>query len=159
MDTGCCDRVSLCKRPPAGQHPKPTPCAPAYTIRPPTPPLTTAGTDYRVADLGACTAPNKPAATCRVLAARDVSPDDNALDDNGHGTNVASIVAQAAPGVKIVALDVFRLEGGSWYGYDSDLLAAFDWVIANKDAYSICTINLRCVLLFFWGGGGWALQD
>jgi hypothetical protein len=53
---------------------------------------------------------------------------------------------QVAPGVKILALDVFRLS----YAFESDLLAAVDWVLQNKDAYNICVINLRYLLWQDW---------
>jgi hypothetical protein len=96
------------------------------------------GADYRVADLGSCTAPGVPASTCRVAYAADIAANDGALDDNGHGTNVSSIVAKVAPGAKIAALDVFRGQ----YAYDSDLLTAINWAIQNRAAYNIVAISM-----------------
>jgi subtilisin family serine protease len=94
------------------------------------------GADYGVADLGACAAPGDPG--CRVVYAQDFAPDDGLRDDPlGHGTNVASIVAAVAPGAQILALDVFDGDVAA----ASDVLAAFDWVLANKDAYGIVAIE------------------
>lgn len=60
------------------------------------------GLDYTRSPFG-CTAPGVPA-SCSVLYAADLAPDDNSLDADGHGTNVASIIAgvqarQGQPGV------------------------------------------------------------
>ena len=59
-----------------------------------------AGLDYTRPAFGPCTAPGVPAATCKVVYAEDLAPDDNQLDestpgasDQFHGTNVAGIIA------------------------------------------------------------------
>ncbi len=66
-------------------------------------------------------------------------------DGRGHGTFVASIAAgQAAgytgmaPSAPIVSLDVVDDSG---HGSVSDLLAACDWLLANKDRYGIRVAN------------------
>ncbi|MER2583548.1 MAG: S8 family serine peptidase [Candidatus Competibacter sp.] len=97
------------------------------------------GVDYTNAALGSCAVPG---GNCKVTYAADFAPDDSQPDDDGHGTNVAAIVAGVAPGARIVALDVFRKEGVDQYAYVSDVLKAIDWVIANKTAYNIVAINL-----------------
>jgi hypothetical protein len=97
------------------------------------------GADWTKSDLGSCTAVATPAATCRVVYAADFATSDSSRDDNGHGTNVSSIVAAVAPGADILALDVFRSDG---YGYSSDILAAIDWVIAYQSTYDIASINM-----------------
>ena len=61
----------------------------------------------------------------------------NPMDDHGHGTHVAGIIAAArngigvvgvAPNVQLYALKILNSAGsGSW----SDVLAALDWCIAN----------------------------
>ena len=43
------------------------------------------GVNYRGQAFGSCTAPGRPAG-CRVVAARDFAPQDDALDASGHGT-------------------------------------------------------------------------
>ncbi|MFT3696412.1 MAG: S8 family serine peptidase [Kofleriaceae bacterium] len=95
------------------------------------------GTNYTLADFGSCTAPNTPA-SCRVAYAADFAPNDNSLDANGHGTNVAAIVAGVAPGTKILALDVFNGDSAS----STDILSALNWVIANRATYNIASLNL-----------------
>jgi serine protease AprX len=71
-------------------------------------------------------------------------------DDNGHGTHVSGIIAGngfdtfgaragVAPAAHIVSLKVLNGDAG---GYISDVIAAFDWAVANKAAYNIRVINL-----------------
>lgn len=85
------------------------------------------------------------AGPCRVTFARDFTPvDDGSLDDDGHGSNVASIVSKVAPGAQILALDVFQEP----YAFDSDVLSALDWVMENRASRNICALNLS------FGGGG-----
>lgn len=95
------------------------------------------GANYRHPDLGSCTAPGTPA-SCRVSYALDFAPEDNSLDDNGHGSNVSSIVAGVASEAKIVALDVFR--GAS--AYDSDIISALNWVTNQAETLNIKSANL-----------------
>ena len=68
--------------------------------------LLSAGADYTKPDLGSCAYAGAPA-PCRVAFAKDfTAADDGRLDADRwtHGTNVASIIAKMAPGVKILAL-------------------------------------------------------
>jgi subtilisin family serine protease len=97
------------------------------------------GADFTRAAFGSCTAPGVPAATCRVVVAQEFGAVDNARDDPSlHGTNVAAIVAQTAPGAKILALDVFDGPSAS----SASILAAIDFVVANRAAYNIAALNL-----------------
>jgi hypothetical protein len=104
------------------------------------------GLDYKRAAFGPCTSPGVPAATCRVAFVKDFATDDKTLDDSSlHGTNVSGIVASVAAGAKVIGLDVFDGDGA----YNSDILAAINWVIANKKTYNIAAMNMS------FGSFGW----
>jgi serine protease AprX len=66
-------------------------------------------------------------------------------DGRGHGTFVAGIAAGAAPGyagaapgAKLVSLDVLNDAGMAW---TSDVIAAADWIAQHKAAYNIRVAN------------------
>ena len=94
------------------------------------------GIDYTKAVFGNCSAPGIPSG-CRVAASIDIAEEDGALDDSGHGTLVSGIAAQMAPDANIVGLDVFS--GGS--ASTTDLLAAIDWLVTNRETYNITAAN------------------
>jgi serine protease AprX len=69
----------------------------------------------------------------------------SAGDGRGHGTMVAGLAAGsgtgyagAAPNAKLVSIDVLDDAGT---GRASDVVAAADWILANKDAYGIRVAN------------------
>ncbi|MDT8383302.1 MAG: S8 family serine peptidase [Gammaproteobacteria bacterium] len=95
------------------------------------------GVNYTLANFGACSAPGVPS-DCTIVHAQDFAPDDGSRDDNGHGSNVAGIVAGIAPDAKIAALDVFNGTSAD----SIDILAAIDWSIANQATYNIVAINM-----------------
>jgi len=72
-------------------------------------------------------------------------PGNSPGDGRGHGTFVAGIAASdmqgksgAAPGAKIVSLDVMDDQG---MAKTSDVIAAADWILANKAKYGIRVAN------------------
>jgi subtilisin family serine protease len=96
------------------------------------------GVDFTRAEFGACTGPGAPAATCRVPVAFDTPSDDGSMDDDGHGTNVAAIVAGVAPGAQVIAIDVFS---GS-VAWDSDILAGIGWVMKHWQTHRVRAVNM-----------------
>lgn len=95
------------------------------------------GVNYTLPAFGSCTAPGIPAG-CKVAYFQDFTQR-GGLDASGHGTNVAGIIVGVAPDTKIVALNVFRADG---YAYETDVIEALDWVLANRTAYNISVVNL-----------------
>ncbi len=72
--------------------------------------------------------------------------DDDPMDDNGHGTHVAGIVASedasrpgVAPSASIVALKVLDASGHGGWG---DIAAGVDWCVTHRDAFGIDVINM-----------------
>ena len=62
-----------------------------------------------------------------------------AIDDNGHGTHVAGVIAElTTPNVKILPIKVMNKKG---IGYSSNTLLAYEYVLEMKNKYNICAIN------------------
>ena len=83
------------------------------------------GIDYSHSDLGGCLGP-----ACRVIGGYDfVNQDEDPMDDYGHGTHVAGIVAAngglkgVAPDARLMAFKVLDQWGEGW---DSDIIAGIE---------------------------------
>ena len=92
------------------------------------------GIDLSNAAFG-CTGVGTPAG-CRVVASQTLVSTPGS--DFSHGTNVSAIVASVAPGANIAMLNVFTATGAS----NSTIIAAINWVIANRSTYNIAAINM-----------------
>ncbi len=83
----------------------------------------------------------------RVIAGWNfVANTSNPMDDNGHGTFVASEIASSsstyagvAPDVNLVALKVLDSTGSGTY---ASVLSALNWVVAHRTQYNIVAVNL-----------------
>jgi serine protease AprX len=91
--------------------------------------------------------PSRPDLAGRVLQEVDLTslPNNSPHDGRGHGTFVASIAAGSgalnagvAPNAKLVSIDVVDDTG---MGMTSDVIAAADWILANKATYNIRVAN------------------
>ena len=111
-------------------------------------PLTGKGIGVAVIDSGVA---NMPEFLGRIIATRDFTDDRGpGLDQNGHGTHVAGIIAAAgrnrfdetegvAPGANIISLKVLDAKGR---GFAGDVIEAIDWAIANRTRFNIRVINM-----------------
>jgi subtilisin family serine protease len=70
--------------------------------------------------------------------------EDDVTDKDGHGTNVAGIVAAndlhvgIAPGANVIPLKVLGKNGGSF----EDIARALDWVLENHKKFNITVVNM-----------------
>ena len=109
--------------------------------------ITGKGVGVAVLDTGVA---NLPQFARRVLLRKDFTGENNPLDQHGHGTLIAGIIAAAAAGANdsttgvapdahIISLKVLDKNGA---GKASAVIQAIDYAISVKDAYNIKVINL-----------------
>jgi subtilisin family serine protease len=76
----------------------------------------------------------------KVVGGHDfVNNDDDPADDNAHGTHVAGIVAQTAPGASLTAYKVLDADGG---GYESDILAGLEAAVDPANPHRAQVVNM-----------------
>lgn len=83
----------------------------------------------------------------RIVYQQDFAEDDmDASDNNGHGSNVSSIIGSSdethtgmAPAVNIIHLKVFTDDND---GSFTEVEEALQWVIANAAAYNVVSVNM-----------------
>ena len=75
-----------------------------------------------------------------------VNNDADPMDDYGHGTHVAGIIASdnltyrgVAPGSKLMAIKSLDHNGDGW---GSDIMAGIDWCVNNSGLYNISVISM-----------------
>ena len=79
--------------------------------------------------------------------------DNDSMDDHGHGSHVAGIVSSQDPTYRGVAPDaklvVVKALDSNGLGWNTDIIDAIDWCVANKDVYNISIISMSI------GGGAY----
>ncbi len=103
------------------------------------------GINYLHTDLGGCFGQG-----CKVVGGWDyVNSDSDPMDDHGHGTHVAGIVAGnksirgIAPDANLVAIKILDSSGS---GSMSDLISGIEWCVSNASVFNInvITMSLGC---------------
>lgn len=104
------------------------------------------GVNYTHPDLGGCYGNNTASSSCKVIGGYNyVANTTDPMDDNGHGTHVAGIVAAngtitgVAPQAKIVAVKVCDSGGNC---DDSNILKGIDWCVNNATMFNISVISM-----------------
>lgn len=105
------------------------------------------GINYSHSAFGNCWGNNNVSSNCTVIGGYNfVDDNDDPMDDNGHGTHVAGIVASGdstykgvAPGVRIIAMKAMDSNGE---GTGGDIAAAIDWCVANASKFNISVISM-----------------
>jgi subtilase family protein len=99
------------------------------------------GLDYGHDEFGNCTTDEFRSGNCsKVPYGYDyVNSDDDPIDDEGHGTHVAGIVNQVAPGTKFIIMKACDEDGDC---YVSDMATAVSWCTTFKDLYNISAISM-----------------
>jgi hypothetical protein len=104
------------------------------------------GANYSHSDLGGCYGNNSASSTCKVLGGYDFTNSDNdPMDDNGHGTHVAGIIAAngsingVAPGAKLIIIKACNSAGSC---SDSNIAAGINWCAGNASTYNISVISM-----------------
>ncbi|MBU2523509.1 MAG: S8 family serine peptidase, partial [Nanoarchaeota archaeon] len=112
------------------------------------------GVNYSHPDLGGCLGNS-----CKVLGGYDfVKHNAIPMDDYGHGTHVAGIIAAnggikgIAPDAKLIAIKALDDTGS---GYDSDVIAGIDWCVNNATYFNISVISMSLGADCYYQNGTW----
>ncbi|MEI6732223.1 MAG: S8 family serine peptidase, partial [archaeon] len=104
------------------------------------------GIDYSNPTLGGCYGNNNPASSCKVLGGYDFyNTDSDPMDDYGHGTHVAGIIAASggitgvAPEAKLIAIKACNNRNGC---DDAAVAEGIRWCIQNATIFNITVISM-----------------
>lgn len=106
------------------------------------------GVDYTHPALGNCSNTSFLSSTCpKVISGYDfVNNDNDPIDDNGHGTHVAGIVASTNETIRGIALDssivAIKVLNSNSGGSDSNLISGIDWCVNNASKFNISVISM-----------------
>lgn len=101
-------------------------------------PVTGSGVTVAVIDTGIDA--THPDLAGKVVGGHDfVNNDDDPTDDNAHGTHVAGIIAQTAPGASLTAYKVLNADGA---GYESDIIAGLEAAVDPANPHRAQVINM-----------------
>ncbi len=104
------------------------------------------GINYTHPDLGGCYGNNSASSDCKILGGYNfVNSSDDPMDDNGHGTHVAGIVAAnntplgIAPDADLISIKILNDQGS---GFISDAVLGVEWCTNNSTAFNISVISM-----------------
>ncbi|MFT4250099.1 MAG: OmpL47-type beta-barrel domain-containing protein [Candidatus Woesearchaeota archaeon] len=113
------------------------------------------GIDYTHPDFGACSQEEFLAGECKKVPGGHniVTNHSDGMDDHGHGTHVAGIVAAngsiigVAPQANLIAMKVLNHLGS---GSEEDIIEGINWCISNAEQFNISVISMSS------GGGNYS---
>ena len=105
------------------------------------------GVNYSHSAFGNCYGENNISSSCKIIGGYNfVNESSNPMDDNGHGTHVAGIVASTdntymgvSPNMKIISIKALGSDGS---GSGEDVAAGIDWCVNNASKFNISVISM-----------------
>jgi hypothetical protein len=98
------------------------------------------GCDLTDPAFGDCTNAGDP--NCSILEYVDLAPIDACSDSQNHGTAVAKKVLEAAPGARLIVLDLLQNGSKGCKIYATTEIEAMRWIFEHKEQYNIVAFNM-----------------